>query len=180
MSNHLGGWIPSGDPNTYMPDVWRAVVDGYDIKSVVDIGCGSGHNLEWFKNNGINCVGVDGDPKSVQATVDKQIIAVTNDYTLKSALSNTYDLAICTEFAEHVEAKYEHLWLRDLQKCKYVLFTHAVPNQGGYHHVNEQTESYWLERFASYGFTPDWDFTYKYRDTKYRWGRNTLILFKKA
>jgi SAM-dependent methyltransferase len=180
MSSHLGGWIPSGDANTYMPDVWETMVHWYGVTSVVDIGCGSGHNLQWFKENGLHCVGVDGDPKSVDATIGKGLFAILNDYTKTSALIHDYDLAICTEFAEHVEAQYEYLWLEDLARCKYVLFTHALPNQGGYHHVNEQLQDYWLERFALYGFTPDWDFTNKYRNESYAWGRNTLTLFKRV
>ena len=179
MSNHVGGWITTGDRNTYMPDVWDAVIREYGIKSVVDIGCGSGHNLEWFKDNNIYCIGVDGDPLSVQATLEKGILTLLTDYTQSSALLHEYDLAICTEFAEHVEAKYEFNWLEDLHKCKFVLFSHALPGQGGYHHVNEQPQEYWLERFAQYGFTPDWEFTNRFRDGSYQWGRNTLILFKR-
>lgn len=179
MSNHLGGWIYNGDFNTYMPDVWQEMIDEYGITSVVDIGCGSGHNLLWFKNKGIRCLGVDGHSLAVTATKDKGVFAIVNDYTLSSALNEPYDLAICTEFSEHVEAQYEYLWLEDLARCKYVLFTHALPNQGGYHHVNEQTQEYWIERFAMYGFAPDWTFTNKHQDTSYQWGRNTLILFVK-
>jgi hypothetical protein len=38
------------------------------------------------------------------------------------------------------------------QKAKYVIATHAFPGQGGHHHVNEQPYSYWVQKFAEYGF----------------------------
>jgi hypothetical protein len=33
-----------------------------------------------------------------------------------------------------------------------VLFSAAVPGQGGHGHVNEQWPAYWVERFSSLGF----------------------------
>jgi hypothetical protein len=33
-----------------------------------------------------------------------------------------------------------------------VLFSAAIPGQGGRHHVNEQFPSYWITRFAMHGF----------------------------
>lgn len=178
MSNHLGGWIAGGDPHTFMPDVWQALLDKYpDIGSVVDIGCGEGRNLAWFKDEGKVVLGVDGDPTPLQVAHSLKIRTRCNDYTQGGATIGYYDLALCTEFAEHVEAQYEKYWLADMERCKYVLFSFALPGQGGHHHVNEQPEDYWLDRFAEYGFTPDWEFTYKHRNPKARWGRNTLTLF---
>jgi hypothetical protein len=33
-----------------------------------------------------------------------------------------------------------------------VLFSAAIPGQGGRHHVNEQFPSYWIRKFAAHGF----------------------------
>jgi hypothetical protein len=58
---------------------------------------------------------------------------------------------------------------------------HAVPGQGGWHHVNEQTTDYWLDRFAEHGFKNDWETSLMFRNTNNRqgsgWGRPTLLFF---
>jgi 2-polyprenyl-3-methyl-5-hydroxy-6-metoxy-1,4-benzoquinol methylase len=178
-TNHVGGYIPDGDYNTFFPDVWGALCAKADIKSVVDVGCGSGHNLLWFATKGIETLGIDGHPDAVKLTQDKHINAMLHDYA-KSPLSiSSFDLALCTEFAEHVHAEYEDNWLETLSSCKYVLFSHALVGQGGYHHVNEQPTEYWIERFAKRGFVVDEEFTATHRDTSYQWGKNTLTLFVK-
>ena len=33
-----------------------------------------------------------------------------------------------------------------------ILFSAAVPGQGGYHHINEQPHEYWHNKFAEKGF----------------------------
>jgi SAM-dependent methyltransferase len=178
---HLGGWYAGGDKNTYMPDAWAELVKTKGIRSVVDIGCGAGWNLAWFVKNVPVAIGVEGDREAVK--IARSIVGdvvLIHDYLNGSALNSRYDLGICSEFAEHVHAVHEDNWLSDLALCKYVLFTHGLPGQGGHHHVNEQPEYYWLNRFAEYGFSPDWDFTNKHRDPSARWGKNTLILFERS
>ena len=175
--SHLGGWLEKDD-NTYMPEVWDDFLDK-GIKSVVDIGCGSGANLQWFFDRDFICLGIDGDPESVKKTERRGIDVIKNDYTKGSAGIGFFDLALCTEFAEHIEQQYEHNWLQDLQKCKWVLFTHALPGQVGFHHVNCKPMDYWHNRFKELGFEIDHEFTNEHRSSKYAWGRNTLTLFEK-
>lgn len=176
--NHLGGWLDI-DQNTYMPEVWDDLLKK-EINSVVDIGCGSGANLKWFHDKGLECLGIDGDIEAINKTEIKGLKAIKNDYTMQPAGIDSFDLALCTEFAEHIEQKYESNWFKDIQMCGRVLFTHALPGQGGYHHVNCQSIDYWRERFIQYGFTIDDEFTKKHRSNKYLWGRNTLTLFQKS
>jgi SAM-dependent methyltransferase len=186
---HLGGWFEQGDANTFMPDVWGDLINrAYpDIDAVVDIGCGAGHNLEWFMNHLDDAFGIEGDPMAIKVAKERnsKIQIEQHDYTIGSFFWDGFyetkpirhDLAICTEFAEHIHAVYEENWLSDLAHFKYVLFSFALPGQGGHHHVNEQPEEYWIDRFISKGFIVDWGFTKKHRDPNATWGRNTLMLF---
>jgi hypothetical protein len=68
-----------------------------------------------------------------------------------------------------------------MHKCKYVLMCHAVPGQGGHHHVNERETDYWIERFGENGFKCDWITSLMFRETDKRqgssWGRPTLLFF---
>jgi SAM-dependent methyltransferase len=175
---HLGGYLDKGDPQTYMPDVWADIIDIYKVRSVVDVGCGAGYNLQWFAERNIDTFGIDGHPDAVTLTKAKGIRAIKHDYTKRPFIAGRYDLGICTEFAEHVHAEYEPNWLATLAMCEVVLFTHALPGQGGYHHVNCQTAEYWHERFAGIGKSVDTILTYRHRDPSAIWGRNTLTVYR--
>jgi SAM-dependent methyltransferase len=169
------------DPETFMPDVWGWVCLQYDIKSVLDIGCGSGSNLAWFAEYGFDVLGVEGHPFGV-ATSKVPGKVICHDFTKGPwAPDRHFDLCLCTEFAEHVEAAFEENWMAAVDKCRYLLFSHGLPGDGGYHHVNEQPSEYWVRRFSSRGFRHLTQVTSKLRHTCIRkhalWGRNTLMFF---
>jgi hypothetical protein len=179
--DHLGGFIPEGDRATWMPDIWGYLALTYDIKSVIDIGAGYGHNIKWWHDLGFEAVGVEGHPVALQESPCKDIL-VSHDYERGPYVpEREFDLCICTEFVEHVDQKCEGNWFATMQKCRYVLMCHAVPGQGGHHHVNEQTTDYWIDRFAEQGFKCDWLTSLKFRETNNRqgsgWGRPTLLFF---
>jgi hypothetical protein len=67
-------------------------------------------------------------------------------------LTRTYDLAICIEVAEHLSAKRADAlvdWLS--AAAPVILFSCAIPRQGGHGHVNESWLSTWAKRFAKNG-----------------------------
>jgi hypothetical protein len=181
--NHLGGYKENGDPHTYMPDIWGYITLKYQIRSVIDVGCGTGHNLKWFRDYRKSpALGIDGHPDAVKKSILPEI-TVLHDYTDGPYITNSvYDLGLCMEFVEHVEKKYEDNWFATLKKCRYVLISHATPGQGGHHHVNEQTKEYWLNRFKENDFKNLEEETQLLRNTnnliKSPWGRNNLIFFK--
>jgi SAM-dependent methyltransferase len=178
---HLGGWIEGGDPWTHMPDIWGYLVLKYNISSVLDIGCGTGYNLKWFRDfRKAHVMGVEGDTNALEKLfIPKENIAVWDYSTGPFETKIKYDLCICTEFAEHVEAQYENNWLHTMKKCRYILFSHAVPGQGGYHHVNEQNKDYWIKRFNKIGMKEDVKETELFVKSneiiKAPWCRGTLI-----
>lgn len=176
--NHLGGYLTDGDANTFMPDVWQALIDAHDVQSVIDVGCGAGVNLQWFAERGIRTTGIEGHPEAVAIARSKGLQIVSHDFTIARLEMGAYDLGICTEFAEHVAQEFEDNWMPSLIRCRFVLFTHALPGQGGYHHVNCQTSEYWIKRFSDYGFEIDEAMTARFRDPSAIWGRNTLTIFR--
>lgn len=180
---HLGGWIENGDPYTYLPDVWGYLCIKYNVRSVLDVGCGIGNNLQWFRDyRKARTLGIEGDLEAINNSKLKDII-ICHDYTQSEMrLKGFYDLGICTEFAEHVHQKFEHNWLTTLKSCAYVLFSHGLPGQDGYHHVNCQESQYWIDRFRYYNFSADQQETEILRSTnlilKSPWCRDSLIFFK--
>lgn len=180
--NHLGGANLHGDRETWMPDIWGWMLLEYDIRSVIDIGCGYGHNAQWFRSMGLQVLGVEGDPDAIAKNQLPRLLLLEHDYTTGPLRVGRFDMALMTEFVEHVEARYEDNWLATLDTCTWVLMCHAVPGQPGYHHVNCQDSEYWIGRLEKQGFTWYAQTSYRFRDTATRlpssWGRPTLLLFR--
>jgi SAM-dependent methyltransferase len=127
--------------------------------SVVDVGCGRGMWLaEWIKAGVTDCIGVDGD------YVDRKALVVPGDRFIASDLSRTFDLARrfdlvqSLETAEHIAPEFAEIFIANL--CRHggvVLFSAAVPGQGGESHVNEQSPDYWCRKFLAHGYAAyDW------------------------
>jgi hypothetical protein len=62
------------------------------------------------------------------------------------------DLVYCQEVVEHIDEKDLGNDLNSFASGKYVLMTHALPGQGGYHHVNCQPSDYWIDHLSERGF----------------------------
>lgn len=158
MSDHLGGFVPGGDPNTYYPKLWAWLKEKLDVKSVIDVGCGDGVAIDFFASLGCDVQGVDG--------VFTQHSAVTIwDYT-KGPLTTDrqFDLCWSCEFVEHVEERYVGNFLKTFGCADIVAMTHAVPGQAGHHHVNCRDADYWKRQLASVGFSFDLELTTEARE----------------
>lgn len=118
-------------------------------RSVVDVGCGLGSWLSVFKDFGIaDCLGLDGD----YVNTDKLEISLEQfqpfalDTPIK--LDRTFDLVVSLEVAEHLPPESARTFIASLTDLgSVVLFSAAIPLQGGTNHVNEQWPSYWAQLF---------------------------------
>lgn len=162
---HLGGCSVGGDPATYYPIMWEYIVNKYGIKSVLDVGCGVGHSAKFFQSLGCDIIAVDGSIETKNSSLVPEH-HLTHDYENgnifksydieflgKNGKDIQIDLAWCCEFVEHVYEEYSQNFIDDFKMCKYVAMTHAVPGQGGYHHVNCQPKEYWIDVMSKNGFT---------------------------
>ncbi len=122
--------------------------------SVLDVGCGNGAWLKVFQENGVATVrGVDGaSVNPARLLIDRECFQAL-DLCRPFELEGRYDLACCLEVAEHLPHKLGPTLIRNLTRAApLVLFSAAVPGQGGTHHVNEQWPAYWRAEFARHGF----------------------------
>jgi SAM-dependent methyltransferase len=123
-------------------------------RSVVDVGCGVGPWAAEFLSKGVPDVwGVDGDyVESSQLRIPLDRFAV-HDLTKPISFGRTFDLAVCLEVAEHLPASRARGLIADLTSlAPCVLFSAAIPGQGGTHHINEQYLPYWTDLFLGQGY----------------------------
>ncbi len=155
-AGHLGGNIKGGDSWTYYPKLWDEIISKYEIKSVLDIGCGEGHMLEYCKNKLVDMalVGIDGLKQNVEIVRNKGLTCYEVDFENNQSFSLTmnFDLCWCCEFVEHINEMHIHKAISIMKAAKYVAMTHATPGQPGHHHVNCQPSEYWIAKMSEHGF----------------------------
>jgi SAM-dependent methyltransferase len=151
------------------------------ISSVCDVGCGVGTWLRAFHEAGVqDIIGVDG------YYVDKSLLEIPHfafheaDLRQPLRLGRSFDMAMSVEVAEHLPESRSISFVEDLTRlAPVVLFSAAIPGQGGTDHINEHWQSYWATIFAQHDFvTCDalrpliWD-----NANIARWYRQNILLF---
>jgi SAM-dependent methyltransferase len=126
-----------------------------EARSVVDVGCGNGYFLDAFAALGVgDRLGVDGpfnDGSAVRAAGHAYTVTDLEASTL--SVGRRFDLAICLEVAEHLEARHASRLVEGLvAAADVVAFSAAVPEQPGRGHVNCRWPSYWAGEFARHGY----------------------------
>jgi hypothetical protein len=122
--------------------------------SVVDVGCGlGGWLLAFAENSATELRGIDGNHVDRSKLYFDPSCFTAVNLAQPFRIDGRFDLAICIEVAEHVP----HAHSQDLvdalcDAAPVVLFSAAIPGQGGTGHVNEQWPEYWQQRFRTCGF----------------------------
>ena len=116
----------------------------YRPMNIIDIGCGSGSWLKAAGDMGVESLtGVDGPWLKNEMLLSEDIKLITHDLEIPFPPLGNYDLAISLEVAEHLSERRAESFIEDLCKVsKVVLFSAAIPFQGGDNHINEQWQSY--------------------------------------
>ena len=129
------------------------------IDSLLDVGAGHGAwASEWMVAGVGDVLAVDGS----YVRQDQLVIPATNfraaDLSMPLDLDRVFDLVQSLEVAEHLPHAKAATFVETLTRHgDVVLFSAAVPHQGGEHHVNEQPPEYWRKLFANRGYAAfDW------------------------
>jgi SAM-dependent methyltransferase len=170
----------SGSSASVVLPIVRKIVDP---RSVLDVGCGVGTWLaEWVSQGVTDVVGLDGD------YVDRAMLQIASDKFVPTnlqvgfSLGRKFDLVESLEVAEHLDEAYADLFVKSLTSHgDVILFSAAIPGQGGRHHVNEQWPSYWIGKFAEAGFKSyDALRPLIWTDRRVaRWYRQNILIFAK-
>ena len=145
------------EPNLVSARVVAPLVAGLvRPKSVVDIGCGRGLWLKAFLEQGVEDVaGYDGDYVDIEKLAFPKARFHAVDLEKPIKLDRTFDLAVCLEVGEHLSDSISDTLVQTLTaSAPVVLFSAAIPLQGGSRHINEQWPEYWEKKFSAHGYVP--------------------------
>jgi SAM-dependent methyltransferase len=123
------------------------------VRSVVDFGCGQGAWLSVWRSAGAAVVGVDGPYVDRGRLLIDPALFHPADLAEPIDLGRRFDLVQSLEVAEHLPATKAEQFIATLTAhgpC--VLFSAAVPGQGGENHINEQPLGYWRAMFRNRGY----------------------------
>lgn len=147
----------SNELYTYMQETYAALF-GKPFASVLELGTGGGEITRHFRDAGLDYVAVEG----TTGGVDKLLaLGVPPERILKrnlkfmEALGRSFDLAMCTEVAEHIEPWFASKVVDNcVRHADVVWFSAAKGNAAPhYHHINEISIEAWDNIFAHFGFT---------------------------
>lgn len=127
-------------------------------KSIVDFGCGEGIWLQVIKQlqDQIEILGIDGEYINRKELKIPEKCFVPANLERKISLSKKYDLAMTLEVAEHLDERASDIFIDNITRASdNVLFSAAIPGQGGVNHVNEQWQEYWIKKFEARGSSVD-------------------------
>lgn len=134
-------------------------------KSVVDVGCGPGAVLWGIDGREVLLVGLEHPavldmfrqspdlwlPYAMLFPIDLE-----DPRSFPYAGTAPFDLAISLETAEHVSPKAGDDLVRLLTELSdTVVWSAAIPGQGGDHHIHEQPLEFWERQFKELGFDID-------------------------
>jgi SAM-dependent methyltransferase len=151
------------------------------INSALDLGCGNGVWLSELEKRGVSkTIGVDGPWVPRDLYLSNNEFIEHNFIDDKFEIQEKFDVVISLEMFEHIPQKRANELIETISSITdCVLFSAAIPNQGGNGHINEQWLSHWVELFRAQGFYLDdtlrpviWnDFKIPY------WYRQNIVLF---
>jgi 2-polyprenyl-3-methyl-5-hydroxy-6-metoxy-1,4-benzoquinol methylase len=128
--------------------------DRYKPSSILDVGCGNGSWLLVAEKLGvIDFLGVDiqSQDRDKPMLSDEKFRVVNLEEPFD--LNRKFDIVLCLEVAEHLAEKDAAQLIENLiRHSDLIVFSAAIPRQGGHLHLNEQEPAYWQQLFNHRGF----------------------------
>lgn len=131
-----------------------AYTERHQLGSVLDVGCGLGVWMKAAQELGALSVhGIEGPWLDV-ALVEPDKISTFDLHSGEFNLITKFDTVISIEVAEHLPAEAASTFVSSLvhHAAGRIIFSAAIPGQGGHGHINERWPSYWIEKFAAHGY----------------------------
>ena len=152
--------------------------------TMIDIGCGVGTWIKVAKELEVDfALGVDGS-YAISGLVIPETSFVPHDLSQPLGNLGRFDLAMSLEVAEHLDSDRADGFVADLCGLSdVVLFSAAIPHQGGADHRNENWPEYWAIKFEKHGYVPlDFLREILWTNSKVEWWyrQNILVYVREA
>jgi SAM-dependent methyltransferase len=156
------------------------VLDRFQPRSFLDVGCGTGRTLEHVARRGIECVGVEGSTDAIEASPVKHLIRRLN-LNKPIDLGRRFDCVWSFEVAEHIHPVYTDVFLSTLVRHgDRIVLSAAHPGQGGAGHFNEQPPEYWIDRMKKLGFQCDRALTDQLHALPDQFSENVMVFVREG
>ncbi len=161
---HLGTNTIGGNPDTFYPELWKWIVDRFMVNHVLDVGCGEGHALEYFKACGCRVSGLDGLIENVSLAQDRcrnldgSSDIVTHDICESPLVvrgGGFFDLVWCCEVVGQIDPASVKNVIQTLTQGRVLAMTNETPKQSRALAKNLQEPEYWTRLIEAEGMKYD-------------------------
>jgi SAM-dependent methyltransferase len=128
------------------------------IKTVCDLGCGSGRYVAEFRRHGVAAQGFEYGLTPRLFARARGLMIGRFDLEREPPLPRTvqFDLAMTLEVGEHIPPYLSGQFVRTLVALSdRIIFTAAQPHQEAPGHINCREKAFWRRLFEAEGFTTD-------------------------
>jgi 2-polyprenyl-3-methyl-5-hydroxy-6-metoxy-1,4-benzoquinol methylase len=134
----------------------KSMVDCFQPRTVIDVGCGTGALLEAFRNLNCQVCGLEYSEAALAYCRKRELPVRKFNIGRDQIDRKQYDLAVSFEVAEHLAPWTAERFVDLLcRSSSLVVISAAIPGQGGVDHINEQPRSYWIAKFKRRSFVLD-------------------------
>ena len=190
-SRFYGGWFYDScaeDNHRSHPIIARSIIDYLNPSKVIDFGCGDGLLLSHICQEKIDGLGFEFSKVGLSRARKRGVRVKELDFRQRQLPAEMHgDVVISLEVAEHLEEKYAAFYVECLSVtigAKYLVFSAALPGQGGEGHYNEQPKEYWIDKLGVYGWSLDRTLTtamqenWRSQEVSFYYWQNLLIFSK--
>lgn len=172
-------FLESIDPPARLsaPAISRSIIEAFSPSTVIDVGCGTGALLMELKSLGATVSGLEYSRVGLEMCQSRGLDVHRFDLEsdeIPAGLGH-FDVLISMEVAEHLPETLADRYVELICSLSdTVVFTAAVPGQGGRDHVNEQPHDYWISKFEARGYRHDDQLSNDWREN---WKAEGVVLW---
>ncbi len=144
----LGGcWLPS-TTGSDCRELIHWLVTWFNVRNVLDFCAGGGEASRCFRTLGCTVVALEG---LQYASSRVGLPCLRHNMETGPVIFDNLDLTFSVEGVEHIGNT--EATLTTICQSKVLAFSHAIPIQGGHHHVACYEDAWWIENVEKRGYT---------------------------